>query len=377
MTNRIVFTFFTLLFFVVSSNVVAKTIEIGEINFSPRLFHVGDGQPSISVCDFNSDGNKDIIVSNYLDNNIAIFQGNGKGDLSELARFPVGENPTDMAVSDINKDGNVDVAIANHETSYVTLLFGDGKGGFNKASQSPLNIGIKPHPHEVQLQDLDGDNIAELIVDSRDNDGLLVLKGLANGQFKTPGKIINVGGDPYRGFAVADINGDRALDLVTPNQSDIGIAVNSGSNNTLFSLTKMGLSASPFSVELADLTDDGKLDLVVATNGRFLSVLPGDGQGSFHETQKTVIATTSGAKQVATGDINGDRIQDALVANWSGELTAIIGNKTTLESYTFKHTSIPNPWAVALVDLNKDGKSDFIIADGNSSLAAVYISQKR
>ena len=33
------------------------------------------------------------------------------------------------------------------------------------------------------------------------------------------------------------------------------------------------------------------------------------------------------------------------------------------------------PWGVALADLNKDGKSDFIIADGNTKLATVYISQ--
>lgn len=353
----------------------AETVDIGNMTFSPALFNVGAGQPSISVCDVNSDGNTDVVVANYSDDSIVIYQGDGRGNLSELNRFPVGENPTGIAVSDINNDGNIDFAIANHETSYVTLLFGDGKGGVNKAPQSPLSIGIKPHPHAVQLKDLDGDNIEELIIDSRENEGVLVLKGLANGKFKTPGNIVNVGGDPYRGFAVNDINGDGALDLVTPNQRDIGIAVNSGSIEASFSLTKLEQPESPFSVELADLTGDSELDLVVATNGTSLSIFPGDGRGNFQENKKTVVNVASGAKQIAIGDINGDGIEDALISNWSGGLLAIIGSKATIKSYKFRHASIPNPWGVALTDLNKDGKSDLIIADGDSKLAVVYVSQ--
>lgn len=375
MKNKIIIKLSTVFFGLLSCISGAETVDIENMMFSPTLFHAGEGQPSISVCDFNSDGNKDVIITNYLDDNMVVYQGNGRGSLSELGRFPVGENPTSIAVSDINKDGNVDVAIANHETSYVTFLYGDGKGGFKKLPQSTFNIGIKPHPHAIQLKDLDGDNIAELIVDSRENEGLLVLKGLANGKFKSPGSIINVGGDPYRGFAVNDINGDDALDLVTPNQRDIGIAVNSGSNEVSFSLKKLAQSESPFAVELADLTGDGKLDLIVATNGTSLSILPGDGRGNFQENSKTVINVASGAKQIAIGDINGDGIEDALITNWSGELLTIIGSIATLGSYKFRHARISNPWGVALTDLNNDGRSDLIIADGDSKLAVVYVSQ--
>ena len=65
-----------------------------------------------------------------------------------------------------------------------------------------------------------------------------------------------------------------------------------------------------------------------------------------------------------------------MVSNWSGELYAVFGGKTKIEASSFKLPSISNPWGVALADLNKDGKSDLIIADGNTKLAAVYISKK-
>lgn len=350
--------------------------EVDITTYSHSLLNLGAGQSSISVCDFNLDGNLDVIVANYSDNNIITFKGNGKGDLQELGRFPVGENPTGIAVSDINDDGNIDVAIANHETSYVTLLFGDGKGGFKTMSHSQFKTDLSPHPHQVRLEDLDGDNKVDLIVDSRTHNGLRFYKGQANGRFESRSKLIDTGGDPYRGFAINHINADDLLDIVTPNQREIGIATNTSSNTLSFTLKTLAPYDAPFSVELAEMNGDGKIDLIIASNGNSITIVPGDGDGNFSEEKKTEIETAAGAKQIAIGDINGDGLKDALISNWAGELYAVHGGKTKIEASSFKLPSIPNPWGVALADLNKDGKSDFIIADGNTKLAAVYISQK-
>lgn len=354
-----------------------EALEVGNNTFTDTLIKTGEGQPTISVTDFNSDGHQDVIIANYLDNNIISFQGNGKGILNEVGRFPVGDRPSGIALSDIDNDGNIDVVIANHETSYVTFLFGDGKGSFKPKSQSTFNLEIKPHPHAVSLSDLNGDNRIDLIVDSRDHNGLLVLDGLANGQFDKPGSIINVGGDPYRGFAVGDINGDGSLDVVTPNQNDIGIMINTSVKKISFGLSQLPQTQSPFAVELAEMNGDGNLDLVVATNGSLISIIPGDGEGQFNEKEKTEIRTAAGAKQIAIGDINGDGIQDALISNWSGEILAVLGSKTAIEVVRFKHPKTPNPWGVALADLNGDGKSDLIIADGNGKLAVTYVSDDK
>ncbi|GAB4188778.1 MAG: hypothetical protein Tsb002_15280 [Wenzhouxiangellaceae bacterium] len=353
----------------------AETIQIDDTAYMQTTFVVGAGQPSISVCDCNSDGGMDVIISNYLDNNIIVYAGDGQGNLIESGRFPAGERPTDIDAADINGDGFADIAVANHETSYVTLLLGDGRCGFEKAAMSPIDVGENPHPHMVQLKDLDGDKISELIVDSRDNNGLLVMKGLPEAGFNPSGKIVNVDGDPYRGFAVNDIDNDGALDLVSPNQRDVGIALNAASDGFEFALTKIAFDGSPFAVELADITGDHKLDLLVATNTDSLSVLPGDGNGLFDEKSRHAITTAPGAKQMAIGDFNGDDIEDALVSSWSGELIVIIGGKDKLKTYKFEHAKVPNPWGVALADLNGDGKDDMIIADGDSNAAVLYVSK--
>jgi len=359
-----------------SATCSAEPVEVGSTSYTTKTLKFGSGQPTVLVCDFNADDHQDLIIANYLDNNIIAHQGDGNGGLLEIGRYSVGERPTGMDAADINNDGNLDLAIANHETSYVTLLFGDGKGSFKQQSESKLNLNIKPHPHAVRLSDLDGDKQVDLIVDSRTDEGLLVFKGLADGRFQTPGKVIHVAGDPYRGFAVNDLNDDGFLDLVTPNQREVGVAINKGTGDMSFSISHIPQTESPFAVAVAEMTGDGKSDLIVATNGRLITVVPGDGQGNFLASKKTEIVASTGAKQISVGDINGDGIIDALVSNWTGELIAIWGSKASLEFSRFKHPSLANPWSVAISDFNEDGKNDFIVADGDSELAVVYISQQ-
>ncbi|WP_299941914.1 VCBS repeat-containing protein [uncultured Microbulbifer sp.] len=366
---------YSLLLLVNSFIFQAKAVEIDNITFKPTPLNVGAGQPAITVLDFNSDGAVDVIFSSYTASHAAIYQGNGRGGLAKVGSVPVGENPADMAVADLNKDDNADLVVANHETAYVTLLLGDGKGGFQPSPQSPLKIDVKPHIHVVKLADLDSDNRVDLIVDSRDDNGMRYFKGLANGSFTTPGQLINAGGDPYRGFAIGDINGDGRIDMVTPNPREIGIVTHTGSNSPSFTLKKLAPYVSPFVVELAEMNGDGKLDMLVGSNGSSVTVIPGNGDGTFNEANKTAITTPPGAKQIAVGDINDDGLEDALVANWSGELLAVLGNKTKVETIRFKDANIPNPWGVALADLNGDGNSDLIIADGDSKAAVVYLSQ--
>ena len=356
-----------------SYQAIGNEIDIND--YSHSILNVGAGQSSISVCDFNSDGNLDVIIANYSDNNIITFKGNGNGDLSELGRFPAGENPTGITASDIDEDGNIDIAIANHETSYITLLFGDGNGGFKTKPHSIFKTDSSPHPHLVRLEDLNGDKKVDLIVDSRTYNGLLFYKGQSNGRFESSSILIDTGGDPYRGFAIGHVNADELLDIVTPNQDGIGVAINTSSNILSFTLKTLTPYESPFAVELTEMNGDDKIDLIVASYGNSITVIPGDGNGNFLEEDETEVKTAKGAKQIAIGDINGDGHTDALISNWSGELYAILGGKAKIETTSFKLASIPNPWGVALADLNKDGKSDFIIADGNTKLAAVYISQ--
>jgi len=363
------------LIFFLTTSCHSQSIEIEGTIFSHQLIEVGEGESTIAISDVNADSHSDVVISNLSDNNLIVFLGDGDGNLSNSGYFHAGEQPTDLTTADINNDGFNDLVIANHETSYLTILNGDGLGGFQQAPNSPLSVNVKSHPHTVRLQNLDGDENADLIVDSRAHNGLLILKGLGNNFFKMPGKLFEVGTDPYRGFATGDVNNDGLVNIATPNQNEIGLFLNLKSENILFGKKNSVVSESPFAVELADINGDGAIDLIKASEGGLVEIIPGNGLGEFLTEKKSFIRMNSGAKQIAIGDINGDNITDVLISSWSSEVLAIIGGRRNFNTMHFRNESIPNTWGLAIADLNEDGKCDFIIADGNNNLASVYISQ--
>lgn len=351
----------------------AQTASIGSVNFSRNYLEVGRGEPSFAVADLNSDDRQDVVVCN---GDLTIFLGDGSGLLNSVGRFPAGQNPNSVDVADINADGVLDLVVSNHETLNVTLLIGKGDGTFRAAPNSPLTVNVQPHPHVAQAKDIDADGRLDLLVDHRVGRGLLFLRGLGEGRFESQGRIIDVGGDPYLGFAVSDVNGDGRLDFITPNDNDVGITLNLG--NLQFERIDPVKTSTPMVVLVADINGDGTADLISASEGNAgVQINLGVGAGKFQSNPIIQFDFDSGGKQIATGDFNGDAIADVLVSNWnSSEVMIIFGDKQRFQVQLVKVEQINNPWSVVAADLNEDGVDDFLVGDGNGTKVEVFLSQQ-
>ncbi|HKJ28274.1 MAG TPA: VCBS repeat-containing protein, partial [Anaerolineales bacterium] len=179
--------------------------------------------PALVLADFDQDGHLDLASAG--EPNLTIYRGDGDGGFTRQSQATAGVNPVDLAAVDINEDGFLDLVIANHDTDFLTILLGSSDMEFSPAPNSPLHIAVSPHPHAVQAADLDRDGHVDLVIDHRDGEGLLVLKGNGDGSFIQPGILVDMGGDPYRGMAIGDINGDELLDMLTPNPAEVGVVV--------------------------------------------------------------------------------------------------------------------------------------------------------
>ncbi len=113
---------------------------------------------------------------------------------------------------------------------------------------------------------------------------------------KCPGNLIEVGTDPYLGFATADVNKDGLVDIATPNQNEIGLVINIKSESILFGEKKSVVSESPFAVELADINGDDAIDLITASEGGLVEIIPGNGFGEFLTEKKSLIRYEFGRK---------------------------------------------------------------------------------
>ncbi|CAF4432472.1 unnamed protein product [Rotaria magnacalcarata] len=69
---------------------------------------------SIVSADVNGDGKPDIIVANYVWNNVGVLFNTGKGTFAAQTTYSTGNWPTSVAEADVNGDGKHDIIVANN-----------------------------------------------------------------------------------------------------------------------------------------------------------------------------------------------------------------------------------------------------------------------
>jgi hypothetical protein len=191
-----------------------------------------------------------------------------------------------------------------------------------------------------------------------------------------------LGGLPEE-IALADFNGDGNLDVVTANPtpgfSASSISVLLGNGDGTFRETSdanVGV-ADVNSVAVGDFNNDHIPDLVV--NGFFgvpvtggikvvngVSVLLGNGDGTFQAPQLLVLGTQLGAQvaSVAVGDFNRDGNLDIVTGSFGGTVSVLLGNGNgTFQAPLNFSTGVGNPAALAVADFNHDGFPDLAVTD--------------
>jgi hypothetical protein len=125
------------------------------------------------------------------------------------------------------------------------------------------------------------------------------------------------------------------------------------------------VDAGPASVVVADVNGDGKLDIITANLvGNSVSVLPGNGDGTFKTVQNSPFGVDSQPRSVAVADVNGDGVPDIVTANYGGSSGGSVsvlsgnGNGTFRLPRFFDEGS--SPVSVLVADVNGGGKPDII-----------------
>ena len=312
----------------------------------------------LTAADLFDTGSLDLIgivdYPNPAGGQLTVFTNNGSGifgtDLLLGVPNSGGLNVVgSVAVADVNGDGKPDVITLTHTTTSsetLTIYTNNGAGGFSTNFTQQISTGFFTGlGGSVIAADLAGNGRTELVVlipGAPWKFTVFTNVGVA-GPFLPQNSISNITytvGNNVDSMIAADVTGDGKLDLIFANNTFPGtLTVMTNSGNGVFGLgSSPVVGAFPSALAAADVNSDGKLDLITANFGPVtnssdfrgplsygtLSVLTNNGSGLFTNLA-TTFSTGPGPTAVIALDVNGDGKPDLITAN-----TTTFSNQSTV-----------------------------------------------
>ena len=371
----------------------ANNAEPQQSLFTPAAgspISVATGPGNVIIGDVNNDKKLDLVVTSGRNHSISILLGKGDGQFAAAASsinlpFP----PSELALGDVNLDGKLDVAAGTHNSYSVTLFLGDGNGGFSSAPGSPvvMRTGDHPHTHGVALADMNRDNKLDLVtVNSTDNDVSVAFGDGRGGFTRAARSPFPVGPSPYP-FAIGDVNGDRQLDIVAtatatgplraqqlPLSRALSLLLADGSGG--FRSSQLPLrTGEPWFAVINDINGDRKPDILVTHHEmNQLTVLLGDGRGGFVEATASPFDFGGKVFHAAVTDVNRDGKMDVLAAGGESVRVMLGDGRGGFATGPVIRTG-PGAWHMDLGDVNGDGKIDLVTSNLENDTVSVLLAR--
>jgi len=344
---------------------VGVLLGIGDGTFQPAITSTGVSSPvAIVAGDFNGDGKLDLAISDSATGETFTLLGAGNGSF-QTPSAPVPAAGV-LAVADLNADGKLDLVIGGNP--FVQVFLGNGDGTFaNKDSYLAGEIlGVQ----SIVIADFNLDAKPDVATANT------ILLGNGDGSFQGNAAISFGNNNSSLGSAVAgDFNRDGSADIavISSNQSAVNILLNDGTAK--FSLAHTYSLAMPaVFIVAADLNQDGKLDLLLTltdavTHVSNLSVMLGNGDGSFAPPAVAIQAIPGVVTSAGVADFNGDHIPDLAV----GGLTIYLGKGDGTFTSPSTYFGGAGPTSLVTGDFNNDGIID--VADTSSAGVGILLGK--
>ena len=234
----------------------------------------GDFSYGLDIGDLDGDGDLDFATANYASTDVRVRLNNGTGTFSAGVTISLpGIYPQTVAMGDVDGDGDLDM-LTSGGSGTVSVLLNSGNATFNAGTSASAYA-----DYNLTLGDVDGDNDLDLVAAAQNSNNVQIRLNNGAGVF-SGGQNIPVTTGP-RGVALGDLDADGDLDLVTNN---IGLTTNYGNTVSVRFNNGAGVFSAqattpdlvvgtlPWHVALADIDGDNDLDVLTANNNSTVSL---------------------------------------------------------------------------------------------------------
>ncbi len=378
---------------------------------APAGYRTGRSPTAIAIGDLSGDGRRDLVTANSA--TVSVLLNRGDGTFGARRDLPGGGDA--VAIADLNGDGRRDVVVVRARGGFVdcrhcgavSVLLNRGGGLLRPGREYETGA----DPLAVAVGDLDGDGTPDLAVangggrlpnDVRENwatGTVSILRGRGDGTFLA--RRDYAAGDSPMSLALADVNGDSRLDLATAStEGSSSVLLNRG-DGTFRAGRGYDSTTGPTWVVAADLDGNGSRELAVASNDwsdeveesgvtlqpAHVYTLANRGNGGFGRGRDLLqtFGYADDIESLAAGDLNGDRRPDLVVGrdqtNYDDGFVSVLlndragGFRQRLD-YPVGRTEDLVGLALALGDLNGDGRADLVTAESSTHEVTVRLSRQ-
>lgn len=323
------------------------------------------------LADINGDGTLDVVVVSNGDGRLSWYPNLGDGSMGAQQVVAVASGMRFVEPADVDGDGDVDLFSINPPGSGFGLSINDGTGQFGPR----VDLGDIGLLYAITTGDVNGDGFVDILFGLVDEAGLKVALNNGDGTFAIPDFDFNTTSE--RPVLLADIDDDGDLDVVIadPWADQYQWHANDGEGNFGGAQVIAGLAVATVNkLFWKDMNGDGTDDLVSATEQNdLIAYYPNLGGGTFGA--ETFIATLNGPRGVDIADLDGDGDMDVAATSWflgGGVYYMLNTGGGAFGAPVLIDPSPYGPIHLVAGDLDGDGDPDLVVTSNLADLSAWY-----
>ncbi|MDF9797553.1 gliding motility-associated-like protein [Catalinimonas alkaloidigena] len=237
-----------------------------------------NGTRRIEIHDLDGDHKPEIVVSNQTAKVLIVFKNESSGG---IIKFPtdkrhfinVPTNTLGLVINDIDGDNKADIIASNNLGSNFYVIKNKSTPGIFTFAP-PLTINISGQLVNLASGDIDKDGKQDIVLTDFDDGAIILLLNQSTSSeitFATPIRM-NAAFQPW-GITLADISGNQQTDIIVSTQASTDKVLilknNSLPGDPNFELIHAGYPAAYRNINVADVNNDAKPDILVTEKDAF------------------------------------------------------------------------------------------------------------